>query len=80
MGIALGHCQGLVARQFLQRPDVHSPHGQMRSVGVPKIVEPEICDPRIPARQCKGMLDVPDVPAVSLAPEEASSILIHFQN
>ncbi len=76
MGVALRHGQGLVAQQFLQSPNVHAPHGQMAGVGVAQVVEPEICDPRLPARRCKGMLDVPDVPAVSLAPEEASSILI----
>jgi len=30
-----GRDQGLVAQQFLESPDMDSPHGQMRSVDVP---------------------------------------------
>jgi hypothetical protein len=67
MGIPLRHGQRFVAQQFLQRPDVNSPHGQMAGVGVPQVVEPKIINPRLSASRGEAMLNVPDVPAVPIA-------------
>jgi hypothetical protein len=66
MRIALGHGQRLVAQQFLQLPNVHSPHGQMAGVGVPEIVKPEVRDPCLPARRSEAVLYIPDVAALPI--------------
>ena len=67
MRVALSHGQCLMAQQFLQGPNVHALHGQMRSVGMTQVVEPEVNDARPPARRSEAMLDIPHVPAVPVS-------------
>ncbi len=77
MGIALVHGQCLVAQQVLQYPRVHAAHDQMRGVGVPQIVEPEVRDARLPASRSEAVLNVLDVPAVPI-PENIACLLPHI--
>ena len=54
-----------MAQQFLQRPDMHAPHGQMAGVGVPQVVEPKISDACLPASRSEAMLNVRDGLAIA---------------
>ena len=67
MRVALRHRQGLMAHQFLQCPDVHSPHSQMRSISMPQVVEPKISDARLLACRSEAVFDIPDVVAVPIS-------------
>ncbi len=66
-----------MAQQFLQGPNMHSPHGQMRSVGVPQVVEPEVRD-AFSACRSEAVLNVPDVSSVPI-PENVACLFPHLR-
>ncbi len=64
-----------MAQQFLQGADMHSPHGQVRSVGMVQIVKAEIIDARPPASRSEAVLNVRNRFAV---PENITGLLRHL--
>jgi hypothetical protein len=59
-------------------PECEPPHDQTAGIGVPQVVEPEVRDARLLARRSEAMLNIPDVPGVTI-PENISGLLQHLR-